>query len=142
MQTSRNCWLTWTLSCAPCRPPHRWVDGWMGGWGGLRRHDFASLWMDGLCGRAAWRLPAACPRSLPQPSQSKRFPLPFFPLLQVAAQEGKYLAKLFSEHTLAPVPTSAAPATPAPANGNGNGRERNIAMDVRVPLPADAPLFQ
>jgi hypothetical protein len=93
-------------------------------------------------GEAAWQLPAACPPSLPEPSQSKRFPLPLFPLLQVAAQEGKYLAKLFSQHTLAPVPTSAAPATPAPANGNGNGRERNIAMDVRVPLPADAPLFQ
>ena len=55
----------------------------------------------------------------------------------MAAQEGKYLAKLFSSHSLAPAPRPG----PALAAAYGNAYDRNIRMDTWVPLPQDAPVF-
>lgn len=59
------------------------------------------------------------------------------PTAQVAAQEGKYLAKLFSQHQLAPAPRPPA----ALAAAYGNAYNQNIEMAHWVPMPTDAPLF-
>lgn len=60
------------------------------------------------------------------------------PTAQVAAQEGKYLAKLFSQHQLAPAPRPPA----ALAAAYGNAYNQNIEMAHWVPMPTDAPLFK
>lgn len=52
------------------------------------------------------------------------------PTAQVAAQEGKYLAKLFSKHSIAPYPG------PAPVSEG-----KNVDPGVWVPLPEGHPVF-
>ncbi len=89
---------------------------------------------------------------------------------QVASQEGKYLAQLFSSYHLAPaalepagsaaVAVAAAPAAPvpvepkrgfwgrrrsasaAPAAPAAAEERRDISINVEVPLPEDAPVFK
>lgn len=56
---------------------------------------------------------------------------------QVAAQEGKFLAKLFSRYAIAPLPG------PMPAAATaGPGAEKHIVTGAWVPLPDGLDPFQ